>query len=177
MVTLSACQTGFGKLQKGEGMLSLARAFNYAGVPSIVTTLWKINDQSTSEIMKFFYKNLSDGLSKKEALRQAKLSYLNANDDALLRHPYYWSGIVMTGNTMPLKTTNYVFWAISILVGFLFIWLINKKLFKLIKFIQINYSSNRNAYTSILKLMLFFLIFLKNFYLNTTIKKGLSAYV
>ena len=133
MVTLSACQTGFGKLQKGEGMLSLARAFNYAGVPSIVTTLWKINDQSTSEIMKFFYKNLSDGLSKKEALRQAKLSYLNANDDALLRHPYYWSGIVMTGNTMPLKTTNYVFWAISILVGFLFIWLVYKKLFKLIK--------------------------------------------
>ncbi len=133
MVTLSACQTGFGKLQKGEGMLSLARGFNYAGVPSIVTTLWKISDQSTSEIMKSFYKNLSDGLSKKEALRQAKLSYLDANDDVLLRHPYYWSGIVITGNALPLKTTNYFLWAISILAGILVIWLIYKKLFKRFK--------------------------------------------
>ncbi|WP_339918266.1 CHAT domain-containing protein [Yeosuana marina] len=133
MVTLSACQTGFGKLQKGEGMLSLARAFNYAGVPSIVTTLWKISDQSTSEIMKSFYKNLSDGLSKKEALRQAKLTYLNSNDDAFLRHPYYWSGIIITGNTMPLQTTNYVLWVISIFAGILIIWLIYTKLFKRFK--------------------------------------------
>tara|TARA_R110002033_G_scaffold79931_1_gene130923 strand:- start:41766 stop:44621 length:2856 start_codon:yes stop_codon:yes gene_type:complete len=133
MVTLSACQTGFGKLQKGEGMLSLARGFNYAGVPSIVTTLWKINDQSTSEIMKSFYKNLSDGLSKKEALRQAKLSYLNSNGDAFLRHPYYWSGIVITGNTIPLSTSNYFLWAILTLVGIVLIWLVYKKLFKLIK--------------------------------------------
>ncbi|HMR17438.1 MAG TPA: CHAT domain-containing protein, partial [Mariniflexile sp.] len=130
LVTLSACQTGFGKLQKGEGMLSLARAFHYAGVPSIVTTLWKINDQSTSEIMTYFYKNLSDGLSKKEALRQAKLSYLNANEDALLRHPYYWSGIVITGNTLPLDTTNYFVWAVFILGGLMLILLFYKKLFK-----------------------------------------------
>ncbi|MCB0449371.1 MAG: CHAT domain-containing protein [Confluentibacter sp.] len=130
LVTLSACQTGFGKLQKGEGMLSLARAFHYAGVPSIVTTLWKINDQSTSEIMTYFYKNLSDGLSKKEALRQAKLRYLNANEDALLRHPYYWSGIVITGNTLPLDTTNYFVWAVFILGGLMLILLFYKKLFK-----------------------------------------------
>lgn len=133
MVTLSACQTGFGKLQKGEGMLSLARGFNYAGVPSIVTTLWKINDQSTSEIMQSFYENLSDGLSKKEALRQAKISYLDSNDDAFLRHPYYWSGIVITGNAMPLKTTNYFLWIVLSIVGILTIWLIYKKLFKFLK--------------------------------------------
>tara|TARA_R110002050_G_scaffold196426_2_gene331363 strand:- start:66777 stop:69623 length:2847 start_codon:yes stop_codon:yes gene_type:complete len=130
LVTLSACQTGIGKLQKGEGMLSLARGFNYAGVPSIVTTLWKINDQSTAEIMESFYQNLSDGLSKKEALRQAKISYLNANDDAFLKHPYYWSGIVITGNTMPLSTTNYFLWAI---LGIVIIWLVYKKLFKFFK--------------------------------------------
>ncbi|WP_273275197.1 CHAT domain-containing protein [Maribacter polysiphoniae] len=127
LVTLSACQTGFGKLQKGEGMLSLARGFNYAGVPAIVTTLWKINDQSTSEIMKSFYGNLSNGLNKKEALRQAKLRYLNSNDDALLRHPYYWSGIVITGNTMPLTSTDYLLWAIAALIGLLLIWLLYKK--------------------------------------------------
>lgn len=133
LVTLSACQTGFGKLQKGEGMLSLARGFNYAGVPSLVTSLWKINDQSTSEIMKSFYENLSDGFSKKEALRQAKLRYLNSNDDDFLRHPYYWSGIIITGNTMPLNTTNYFLWPIIILLGALLIWLIYKTLFKFFK--------------------------------------------
>jgi CHAT domain-containing protein len=117
LVTLSACQTGIGKLQKGEGMLSLARAFNYAGASSIITTLWKINDQSTSEIMASFYKNLSDGLSKKEALRQAKLTYLTTNDDPLLNHPYYWSGIVLTGNTMPVVSTNYLLWIFLSIAG------------------------------------------------------------
>lgn len=108
LVTLSACETGVGKLQKGEGMLSLARAFNYAGVPAIVTTLWKINDQSTSEVMAYFYENLYNGLNKKEALRQAKLTYLELNDDDVLKHPYYWSGIVLTGNVAQVATTNYI---------------------------------------------------------------------
>lgn len=107
LVTLSACQTGIGKLQKGEGMLSLARAFNYAGATAIVTTLWKIDDQSTSEIMVEFYKNLKKGLSKKDALRHAKLKYLKSNKDQILRHPYYWSGIILTGNTMPITNPNY----------------------------------------------------------------------
>ena len=117
LVTLSACQTGIGKLQKGEGMLSLARAFNYAGASSIITTLWKINDQSTSEIMTSFYQNLSNGLSKKEALRQAKLAYLETNDDPLLNHPYYWSGIILTGNAMPVTATNYLLWILLGVVG------------------------------------------------------------
>ena len=124
LVTLSACQTGIGKLQKGEGMLSLARAFNYAGASSIITTLWKINDQSTSEIMTHFYRNLSNGLSKKEALRQAKLTYLKTNDDPLLNHPYYWSGIVLTGNTMPVTSTNYWWWILWTVLGILCIWMI-----------------------------------------------------
>ena len=117
LVTLSACQTGIGKLQKGEGMLSLARAFNYAGASSIITTLWKINDQSTSEIITRFYQNLSNGLSKKEALRQAKLTYLKTSDDPLLNHPYYWSGIVLTGNTMPVTTTHSLWWILLGVVG------------------------------------------------------------
>jgi len=127
LVTLSACQTGIGKLQKGEGMLSLARAFNYAGASAIVTTLWKINDQSTSEIMTNFYQNLSEGLNKKEALRQAKLTYLTKNDDSLLNHPYYWSGIVLTGNAMPVITTNYVWWILLGLVAILIVGLLFKK--------------------------------------------------
>lgn len=132
MATLSACQTGFGKLQKGEGMLSLARAFNYAGVPAIVTTLWKINDQSTSDIMTNFYKNLSDGLNKKEALRQAKIKYLTANaNDPLLQHPYYWSGIIISGNTLALTTTNYLLWVFIGVIGLTLILIWAKKLLKL----------------------------------------------
>ncbi len=123
LVTLSACETGIGKLQKGEGMLSLARAFNYAGVPAIVTTLWKINDQSTSEIMEYFYENLYNGLSKKEALRHAKLTYLELNEDPLLKHPYYWSGIVLTGNVEPVAAPNFLIW---ILLGIIFLVLLKK---------------------------------------------------
>ena len=131
LVTLSACQTGIGKLQKGEGMLSLARAFNYAGASAIVTTLWKINDQSTSEIMTNFYKNLSEGLNKKEALRQAKLTYLMTNDDPLLNHPYYWSGIVLTGNALPIVTTiSYLWWILWVVLGIVFGWVLFSSLRK-----------------------------------------------
>jgi len=121
IVTLSACETGIGKLQKGEGMLSLSRAFNYAGASSIVNTLWKINDQSSSEIISNFYKNLDKGFSKKEALRQAKLAYLN---------PYFWSGIIITGNTMPVVSTTNFWW--FILGGILLIAIImfRKRLLK-----------------------------------------------
>jgi len=131
MATLSACQTGIGKLQKGEGMLSLARAFNYAGVPSIVTTLWKINDQSTSDIMHNFYENLSEGLNKKEALRQAKIKYLATNaDDPFLQHPYYWSGIVINGNTLPLIKNNYVLWFFIGVIGLIIFLFLTKKSLK-----------------------------------------------
>jgi len=99
LVTLSACETGVGKLQKGEGMLSLSRAFNYAGTNSLITTLWKIDDQSTSNIITNFYHNLYSGYTKSEAIRQAKLDYLDRNkNDVTLQHPYFWSGIVLSGN-------------------------------------------------------------------------------
>ncbi|MEZ4956210.1 MAG: CHAT domain-containing tetratricopeptide repeat protein [Saprospiraceae bacterium] len=76
MVVLSACETGIGELQRGEGILSLARGFAYAGAKSIVNTLWSVNDKSTGEIMQYFYKHLKDGKSKDAALRFAKLDYL-----------------------------------------------------------------------------------------------------
>jgi CHAT domain-containing protein len=119
LVVLSACETGLGKLQKGEGMLSLARAFNYAGATALVTTLWKIDDESTSQIMIDFYQNLKKGLAKDEALRQAKLSYLNQNKtDAILRHPYYWSGVNLVGDARPItkKTTYQSYWLFILIV-------------------------------------------------------------
>ncbi|KAA1247512.1 CHAT domain-containing protein [Aquimarina sp. RZ0] len=117
LVTLSACQTGLGKLQKGEGMLSLARGFNYAGARSLVTTLWKINDQTTSKLIGNFYKNLSNASPKDAALRNAKLKYLSSVDDELLTHPYYWSGFIISGNTSSLTSGNtYIYWWLLLLI-------------------------------------------------------------
>jgi len=108
MAVLSACNTGFGKLEKGEGVMSMARAFHFSGVPSVVMSLWKVPDGSTKQIMRLFYKYLGEGNSKSVALQKAKLGYLSATSDSALRHPYYWAGFVINGNTeaLDLKTSN-----------------------------------------------------------------------
>lgn len=98
LVVLSACETGVGKVVRGEGIMSLARAFSYAGARSMVTSLWNINDQSGQELMAHFYEYLSDGLSKDEALRQAKLAYLDQAPDKARTHPRYWAAFVPMGN-------------------------------------------------------------------------------
>ncbi|MEA3458747.1 MAG: CHAT domain-containing protein, partial [Candidatus Thermoplasmatota archaeon] len=87
MVVLSACNTGSGKLQKGEGIMSLARGFLYCGVPSIIMTLWEVNDRSGAGIMTDFYKNLKKGLPKDKALQIAKLNYLE-NARQFMAHPF-----------------------------------------------------------------------------------------
>lgn len=102
LVVLSACQTGYGKYALGEGVVSLGRSFMHAGVSSIVSTLWELNDQSSVEIMKSFYKNLSLGKPKDEALRDAKLEYLNTHPD-MGSHPFFWAGIIQIGDPSPIK--------------------------------------------------------------------------
>lgn len=108
MAVLSACNTGFGKLEKGEGVMSMARAFQFSGVPSVVMSLWKVPDGSTKQIMLHFYEYLDEGNSKSVALQKAKLDYLSRTDDPALRHPYYWAGFVINGNTeaLDLKRSN-----------------------------------------------------------------------
>nr|MBX2876370.1 CHAT domain-containing protein [Saprospiraceae bacterium] len=98
MVVLSACETGVGEWQSGEGIISLARGFAYAGAKSIVTSLWSANDHSTAQIMEYFYAHLKDGLSKKEALRQAKLQFLSSQKDPLNTHPFYWATFIPIGD-------------------------------------------------------------------------------
>lgn len=124
LVTLSACETGVGELKRGEGFLSLARGFFYSGASSIASTLWKINDASTTNLMDSFYKNLSDGDTKDMALQKAKISFLNNNRQNGLSHPYYWSGFIISGNTAPLTSPNYWVWIglgilLSAIAGFL----------------------------------------------------------
>ncbi len=105
MVVLSGCNTGSGKLQKGEGVMSLARAFLYAGCPSIIMTLWNVEDVSSAALMIEFYKNLKNGFTKDEALRRAKTSYIE-QADPLKAHPYFWLGYVSIGKQTPIFKTK-----------------------------------------------------------------------
>jgi CHAT domain-containing protein len=102
MAVLSACNTGGGKINKGEGIMSLARGFIYAGVPSIVMTLWNVQDKSGSDIMSLFYEYLDEGMTKDVALQKAKLTYLSQSTQ-LHAHPYFWAAYVDIGNTEPIK--------------------------------------------------------------------------
>jgi CHAT domain-containing protein len=97
LVVLSACETGTGELQQGEGIISLARAFAYAGAKSIATTLWQVNDQSTQELMARFYQHLKSGMTKDAALRQAKLDYLDGHNDTGA-YPFYWAAFIGVGD-------------------------------------------------------------------------------
>jgi CHAT domain-containing protein len=93
-VTLSACETGVGKQRRGEGIISLARAFTFAGAKSIVTSLWAVSDEQTKNLMLYFYEGMKTGLSKSEALRQSKLKLAHASGG----HPYFWAGFVGIGD-------------------------------------------------------------------------------
>ena len=101
MVVLSACETGIGELQKGEGIISLARGFSYAGAKSIIPTLWSVNDIYAKELMEGFYTNLQKGLPKDAALQQAKLDFLDAKmHDA---HPFFWAPFIAIGDMSPIR--------------------------------------------------------------------------
>ncbi len=108
MTVLSACETGYGKLSRGEGIMSLSRAFTHAGCPSIIMTLWKVDDRATSTIMIDFYKQLALGMRKQKALKNAKLNYLN-NTDLPTAHPYYWIGLLSIGNQEEIDLGNSFF--------------------------------------------------------------------
>jgi CHAT domain-containing protein len=94
LVVLSACQTGRGRLESGEGVLGLPRVFFNAGARSVISSLWKVNDKSTSKLMKYFYQYLSDGNDKAQSLRLAKLQMLKSR----YSHPFFWAGFILNGN-------------------------------------------------------------------------------
>lgn len=97
LLVLSACSTGDGHYQNGEGVMSLGRGFMYAGAASIMSTLWQINDESSQRIMQYFYANLYDGKPKDEALQAAKLEYINETD-GIIAHPVFWAAYVLMGD-------------------------------------------------------------------------------
>ena len=101
MVVMSACETGIGKLVRGEGMTSMAMGFSYAGVKSMIATYWRVNDLASSNLMKSFYKELKSGFAIDHALQTAKLQMIH-NGDNYTAHPYFWAGYVVIGSTDPL---------------------------------------------------------------------------
>jgi len=94
LTTLSACETGMSAVWEGDELLGLARGFLYAGTPSLVVSLWTVNDRSTAQLMQRFYEGLRDGLSKACALRNA---ILHVKDTFL--HPYYWAPFILLGKS------------------------------------------------------------------------------
>lgn len=116
MAVLSACNTGYGPLQKGEGVQSLATAFTYAGVPSLVMGLWSLPDASTSGIMVDYYQQLIDKKHKHSALAAAKTNYLKrVENEGQLQHPFYWAGLVVSGDINPIHPhDNYRYWGIAL---------------------------------------------------------------
>ena len=105
LAILTACETGIGTYREGEGVISLAHAFRYAGCPNVVYSLWKIDDKQSTWLIKEFYNHLDDNQHFSDALHLAKLDYL-AQHTGELNAPYYWAGIVLTGSDGKLSSKN-----------------------------------------------------------------------
>ena len=95
LVALSACQTGLGKISKGEGVIGLSRALVYAGAKSIIVSFWSVADESTAALMTDFYKQLLENPTQNYSrdLRQAKLNLMRGE----YASPYYWAPFILIG--------------------------------------------------------------------------------
>ncbi len=136
MVVLSACQTGLIPVKEVPSVIktevsnirsiqSIGNAFIRSGAKSVLSTRWKIPDETSPEIISEFYLNLKKGMNKSEALRQSKLTYLKNQKDPLKLNPYYWAGFVLIGDDGPIifEEENHFFiyyWWIFLLAIVLF---------------------------------------------------------
>lgn len=109
LVVLSACETGYGKFEQGEGVQSLARSFMYAGVPSTVVSLWQVNDYATAKIMGLFYQQLKAGNPTAQALTFAKRQYLEEMPDVIC-HPGFWAAFVAIGQDVMVVEAPTPWW-------------------------------------------------------------------
>lgn len=105
LAVLSACESGTGQLLEGEGIQSMSSGFAAVGIPTLLMTLWEVSDESGKEIVVEFYKGISKGLPVDQALREAKLSYLNkANGHRA--SPYFWAAFLASGNMEPIQLAS-----------------------------------------------------------------------
>ena len=105
LVVLSACETAVGRMYRGEGVVGLTSAFLYAGSRSVIASLCRVNDQSTSLFMNSFYHHLKQGNPVAEALRQARLETMGlrvrsdiSNEEQSLAAPYFWAPFILVGD-------------------------------------------------------------------------------
>ena len=124
LVTLSACETGRGKIIDGEGVLGLPRLFLGAGAKSVLMTHWKVDDKFASEMMPAFYNYyLNEGLSKGDALANAKRDILGRSkkvNDVYYQHPFYWASFTLYGD--PGQNRKSTFWSkVSVMAAVLFL--------------------------------------------------------
>ncbi|MBN2257654.1 MAG: CHAT domain-containing protein [Anaerolineaceae bacterium] len=102
LVVLSACRTAIGRLERSESPMALARSFFTAGARSVMSSLWAINDRSTSLFMREFYKHLVRGSTASDAMRIAKIKFLKSR----WTHPYFWSGYQLHGDQRVVLTAH-----------------------------------------------------------------------
>lgn len=103
LVVLSACHSGSGKIAQGEGVYSLARAFAAASVPATVMSLWLLHENTAPPLIEGFFKYLQAGKTKDEALRLAKLDFLQQDKNFEMTHPFYWAGLTASGDMRALN--------------------------------------------------------------------------
>ena len=126
LAVLSACESGYGELVKGEGAMSISKGFFHAGCKSTLVSLWPVDDCSTSEFMKHFYTYLQEGDKKDIALKKAKQTYLETAHPSRT-HPYYWAGFILIGDNAEVwsNTSSWNYWiggllALIVVGGFLY---------------------------------------------------------
>jgi CHAT domain-containing protein len=133
LIVLSACETGNGKLYKGEGVFSFNRGFASLGIPSSVINLWSVDDESTYRLTELFYKYVNKGFSLDLALQKAKLEFISSSSREK-RLPYYWAAAVLVGKSDKIEMLNgmgwrYVYFALGILFLIYLAWKLIKKNF------------------------------------------------
>ncbi len=120
LVVLSACKTSVGEQQQGEGTMSLARAFSYAGAQNVITSFWEVNDKSTADFMQLFYTGLQEK-GPGTVLHQTKIKWLELSaGKSQLASPYYWAAFVNYGYT-PHQSHNNTFTIILISISIAFL--------------------------------------------------------
>ncbi len=119
LAVLSACETGTGRWEAGEGVYSMGRGFAYAGCPSVIMSLWKVNDAFTARIMPTFYRSLFKGARIDQSLRRAKLRFIE-RANKYQAHPSYWAAFVLQGEPSPIVhyRDTYLAGLLTLLIGF-----------------------------------------------------------
>lgn len=130
LAVLSACNTGKGEWRSGEGIMSLAHAFAYAGCRSQVMSLWQLDDQTGSEMILDFYHHINQGQTIDQALQMAKLNFLQAIGNSRLRHPYFWATFLAVGDMQAVEvhTLPHPLWLGAILLILLSLGLLARKI-------------------------------------------------